>query len=111
FNNDINLKGTYYDIAGLTVSNPVNINGMQVGTVSKIAPTRDMRQIEVEMSITMDIDIPDNSIAIIQPNPIATTSIEIKLGDSKTYLKDKSIILTQANAGLFDDVLKKVDPV
>lgn len=111
FSNDINLKATYLDIAGLTVSNPITINGMQVGTVSKIAPTRDMRQIDVELVISMDIDIPDNSIAIIQPNPISTTSIEIKLGDSKTYLKDNSTIQTQANAGLFDDVLKKVDPI
>lgn len=111
FSKDLVLKGVYYDINGLATSNPVSINGMQIGTVSKIVPARDMRHIDVELNITKDILIPDNSIAIIQPNPIGTTSIEIKLGDSKIFLKNNSVIQTQANAGLFDDVLKKVDPV
>lgn len=111
FSKEFILKGSYTEISGLTTSNPVTINGMQIGTVSKITPAKDMRNIDVELNITKDIIIPSNSIAIIQPNPISITSVEIKLGNANTYLKSKDVINTEANAGLFDDVLKKVDPV
>lgn len=105
------LYGIYGNVQGLQNSNPIVINGLQVGTVYKISTDKDMRRILVELTITKDINIPANSIALIKPNPIATTSIEIKLGDTITNLKNKDTIYTEANAGVFDDMLKRVDPV
>ena len=111
FNNNTSLIGLYSNVQGLAPSNPIIINGLQVGTVYKISTDKDMRQITVELNITKDINIPENSVALIKPNPLGTTSIEIKLGDAKTFLNKKDTIFTDANAGIFDDVLKKVDPV
>lgn len=108
---DTLLVGKYGNVQGLQNSNPIVINGLQVGTVYKITTDKDMRQIMVEMNITKDINIPKNSIAIIKGNPIGTPSIEIKLGDAAQNLRNKDTIYTEANAGIFDDVLKKVDPV
>ena len=108
---DTMIVGKYGNVQGLQNSNPIVINGLQVGTVYKITTDKDMRQIFVEMNITKDINIPKNSIAIIKGNPIGTTSIEIKLGDAAQNLKNKDTVYTEANAGIFDDVLKKVDPV
>ena len=108
---DTMIVGKYGNVQGLQNSNPIVINGLQVGTVYKITTDKDMRQIFVEMNITKDINIPKNSIAIIKGNPIGTTSIEIKLGDAVQNLKNKDTVYTEANAGIFDDVLKKVDPV
>ncbi len=105
------LYGVYGNVQGLANSNPILINGLQVGTVYKIQTDKDMRRITVELNITKDINIPKNSIAIIKPNPIGTTSVEIKLGDAVQNLLDKDTIYTEANAGIFNDVLKKVDPV
>lgn len=105
------LYGIYGNVQGLANSNPIMINGLQVGTVYNIRTDKDMRRIRVDLNITKDINIPANSIAIIKPNPIGTTSVEIKLGDANEYLKDKDTIYTEANAGIFNDVLKKVDPV
>jgi len=105
------LIGRFGNVQGLAASNPVMVNGMQVGTVYKISPTKDMREILVDINITSDINIPNNSIAIIKPNPLGTTSLDIKLGDSKVYLKNKDNVITEANAGIFNDLLKKVDPV
>lgn len=108
---DTTLRGKYGNVQGLQNSNPIIINGLQVGTVYKITTEKNMREILVDMNITKDIDIPKNSIAIIKGNPIGTPSIEIKLGDAVENLKDKDIILTETSGGVFDDVLKKVDPV
>lgn len=105
------LYGIYGNVQELANSNPILINGLQVGTVYKISTDKDMRRIVVELNITKDINIPRNSIALIKPNPIGTTSIEIKLGDAIENLKNKDTIYTEANAGIFNDVLKKIDPV
>ena len=108
---DTTLRGKYGNVQGLQNSNPIMINGLQVGTVYKITTEKDMREILVDLNITKDINIPKNSIAIIKSNPLGTTSVEIKLGDAVENLKDKDIILTETSGGMFDDVLKKVDPV
>ncbi|MEO6404839.1 MAG: MlaD family protein [Ferruginibacter sp.] len=111
FSKNTILYGIYGNVQGLQNSNPIIINGLQVGTVYKISTDKDMRRIKVELNITKVINIPKNSIALIKPNPIGTTSIEIKLGDAVANLQNKDTIFTEANAGIFDDVLKKVDPV
>ena len=108
---DTMITGKYGNVQGLQNSNPIIINGLQVGTVYKITTEKDMREILVDLNITKDINIPKNSIAIIKSNPLGTTSVEIKLGDAVENLKDKDIILTETSGGIFDDVLKKVDPV
>lgn len=111
FSDSKTLVAKFSNVQGLANSNPILINGMQVGTVYNISPTKDMRQILVSLTITKDIDIPDNSIAIIKPNLLGTTSLDIKLGDTHVYLKNKDTIATEVNSGIFNDVLKKVDPV
>lgn len=111
WSNDTLITGKYANVQGLQNSNPIIINGLQVGTVYKISTDKTMREIMVDMNITKDILIPRNSIAIIKPSPLGNTSIEIKLGNSNAYLDDKDTIYTETSSGVFDDVLKKVDPV
>ncbi|MEO6538109.1 MAG: MlaD family protein [Ferruginibacter sp.] len=111
FSDSTTLFAKYGNVQGLQNSNPIVINGLQVGTVYKISTDKDMRRIMVELNITKDIYIPKNSIAIIKPNPLGSTSVEIKLGDAVANLKSRDTIFTEANAGIFDDVLRKVDPV
>jgi len=111
FSDNFSLIGRFTNVNGLANSNPVMVNGMQVGTVYKISPTKDMREILVTLNITSDINIPNNSIAVIKPNLLGTTALEIKLGDSKVFLKHNENIITEANPGIINDVLKKVDPV
>ena len=111
FTKNTTIFGKYGNVQGLAASNPVIINGLQVGTVYKISTDKDMRQIIVNMNITKDIYIPRNSIAMIKPNLLSTPSIQITLGDDVRNLKNNDTIFTEVNTGIFDDVLKKVDPV
>lgn len=111
FGNSKTLIAHFSDVNGLSPSNPVVINGMQVGNVAKLTPAKDMHEILVTLTITRNIDIPTNSTAFINPNLLGTTSVDIKMGDSKTFIPDNGKINTIANEGLLNDLLQKVDPV
>lgn len=111
FSKKMNLYANYTNIQGLNSSNPVVINGMQVGIVKEIINDKNMKEMTVLISIDKDINIPKNSVALIVPNPLAVTKIDIKLGDEKNFLKNNDTLLTEDKNGLLEDVMKKVDPV
>ncbi len=111
FTDNTILYCKYGNVQGLTPSSPVMINGLQVGTVKSITNDKNMRELLVTVSLSKDLNIPVNSVALIIPNPLSTTKMEIRLGDGNLYLKHKDTIVTEANKGIFDDVMKKVDPL
>ncbi len=111
FSKKTTLFAKYTNIQGLNSSNPVVINGMQVGIVKEIIHDKNMKEMTVSISIDKDINIPKNSIALIIPNPLAVTKIDIKLGDDKNFLKNNDSLLTEDKNGFMEDVMKKVDPV
>ena len=111
FSESITIYAKYANIQGLATSNPVFINGLKVGNVAAISSDKNMREILVTLKIESDINIPNNSVALIIPNPLATTKVEIRLGDAPVFLKANDFINTEATKGILDDVLKKVDPV
>jgi phospholipid/cholesterol/gamma-HCH transport system substrate-binding protein len=105
------LYAVYGNIEGLQKSNPVLINGLQVGSVYDIRTDKEMRNILVELTITKDVFIPNNSVCIIKTNPLATPTMEIKLGDATTHLKNRDSIHTEPSGGFLDNMMKNVDPV
>ena len=110
-----NTHDTYYalfdDIQGLSNSNPVVINGKQVGTVAKTDGGTDMRNIIVHLHMTEDVNIPDDATAVISKSLLGNVQVEIKLGQSKTYLQNKDTLKSMDSPDLFGDALKKIDPV
>ena len=111
WSNSMTLYANYNNVQGLAASNPVVINGLQVGMVSNISNDKDMKKLLVTIELNEKLNIPKNSIAIIIPNPIGNNKLEIKLGDDNNYLKDKDTITTQTSKSIVDDVLQKVDPL
>ena len=114
--NSFSSKASHYyavfdNIQGLANSNPVIINGKQIGTVVSTEGSRDMRKITVGININQPVDIPDNSVAVINPSVLGTTGLEIKLGTTQTFYKSGDTLPTQASAGMFDEAFQKVDPV
>jgi phospholipid/cholesterol/gamma-HCH transport system substrate-binding protein len=111
FSKSHTLYAKYTNVQGLAASNPVVINGLQVGNVYSITTDKNMREILVNINMTKDVNIPTNSIAIIKPSLLGVTSVEIHLGDAKAFIPRDGYIVTEATAGIFNDVLSKVDPV
>ncbi len=105
------LYAKYSNVQGLANSNPVMINGLQVGTVYSITPDKSMKQILVNMTLTKDVDIPKNSIATINTDLLGSKSIVIHLGDATQFIPKNDTIATEPTTGIFNEILSKFDPV
>lgn len=77
------IYADYNNVAGLTTSVPVTINGLQVGVVKDIFFKEDMQTIRVSMNIEKDFKIPDDAEAVI-------TSASI-MGGSLVVIKYKGV--------------------
>jgi phospholipid/cholesterol/gamma-HCH transport system substrate-binding protein len=82
-----------------------------VGTVYDADGGKDMRQIKVTVNMKEDVNIPDDSYAVITKSLLGAVQLEIKLGDSKNFKKDKENIKTIATNDLIGEAMKKLDPV
>jgi phospholipid/cholesterol/gamma-HCH transport system substrate-binding protein len=111
FGSSHTLFAKYTNVQGLAPSNPVMINGLQVGTVYSINTDKNMKVILVNMTLTKDVNIPVNSFATIRNNPLGTTNVEIKLGDATQYLPKNDTIPTEMSAGIMDAAIQEMRPV
>lgn len=105
------LYAVFSDIKGLTNSNPVIINGKQVGSVASTDFSKDMKNITVTLNMNDGYNIPKNSMAVISASLLGTISLEIKLGNGTAYLANNDTISTKASPGIVDEALEKLDPV
>ncbi|MEN9458988.1 MAG: hypothetical protein RL135_1582 [Bacteroidota bacterium] len=106
------LYAKYTDTKGVKISNPVYVNGFQVGAVADIEnadPT--LKSLIVAIKLTDAYDIPANSVAVINENPLGTPSIEIKLGNSQSFLQQGDTLQTAESKGLLSGVMDKLGPV
>jgi phospholipid/cholesterol/gamma-HCH transport system substrate-binding protein len=101
----------FQDIQGLANSNPVVINGKEVGTVYSTDGGKDMRSIKVVMNMKEDVNVPDDSYAVINKSLLGNVQINIKLGSSTRFISDGGLIKTQETADMLGDAMKKVDPI
>lgn len=101
----------YSDVLGLKISNPVVINGLQVGHVANIDGGKDMRELLVTLTFTKEVNIPDNSVASINPNLLGSPTVEIKLGDAGVYKHNGDTLETSAGGGAIDEALRILNPV
>ncbi|MCE3281506.1 MAG: hypothetical protein K0Q66_243 [Chitinophagaceae bacterium] len=107
------IYAKFSDTKGLLPSNPVMINGYQVGTVYEISSAgKSVDTIVVAIRMNGTYNIPKNSIASITPSLLGSPNIEIKLGDRKSNLLESGdTILTMNDAGMFGDLQSKIGPV
>lgn len=111
FGRENKLYAVYSEVQGLSRSNPVVVNGLQIGRIENLDGGKDMRRILVTIILKEDVRIPDNSIAMINPNLLGSPSMEIQLGNSRNFLKNGDTLLTSMSSGAFDQALKMINPV
>lgn len=106
------LYAKYPDAKGLMVSNPVYVNGFQIGSVYDIEnESADLKKINVSIKLKDDYEIPNNSVASIIKDPLGTPSIEITLGNSNTHLKSGDTLMTKESMGILGAVANQLLPV
>ncbi|MFO7723459.1 MAG: MlaD family protein [Bacteroidales bacterium] len=79
----------YDKTAGLSINNPITINGYQVGLVRSIQfmDNDPEARLLVKFGVTEDILIPSDSRAVIETNLLGSNVINIQLGKSPIPLK------------------------
>jgi phospholipid/cholesterol/gamma-HCH transport system substrate-binding protein len=113
FTSSRKIYAIYPRINGLVRSNPVTINGLNVGKISDISFKNDTsRFLIVEMSISHNVPIPKNSIArIYSSDLLGSKAVEILLGKSTDFLKDGDTLQSGTKASLEDEVSRQVLPI
>ena len=113
FNKQTILYSVYTNASGINVSDPVLINGYQIGTVINVSIMNDgSGEILVEYSINEDFDIPENSIAQIESSDIlGSKAIVIKLGDSSSYISSGDTLTASIQPSLQEEVSLQMLPL
>jgi phospholipid/cholesterol/gamma-HCH transport system substrate-binding protein len=105
------IFAVFPSVEGLQVSNPVSINGLQVGKVYSIKEKdKNLTGIIVTISLNKDINIPKNSLATISGELLGTTSVKIKMGNSTAYIVDGDTLESMKTLGLADKLQSSLDP-
>jgi phospholipid/cholesterol/gamma-HCH transport system substrate-binding protein len=101
----------FADIGSLEKSNVVKINGLPVGTVANLTQAdKQVNSIIVEINITRDIDIPNNSIAFIDGSVLGSAYINIEKGDAPVFYKKGDTINTRLDKGLIGNIQTELKP-
>jgi len=106
------MYAKYSDTKKLMSSNPVYLNGYQIGSVYDIqAADSNVSSLVVTIKLNGLYKIPDNSIAEIESSPLGAPSIVITQGNSTRYLQMEDTIKTRNAGGFFGDLSTKFAPV
>lgn len=106
------LYAEYNDIKKLMPSNPVFANGLQIGSVYSTEFTDEkLSGILVEIKLSSDYQLPDNSVAVIETNPLGSPGLNIKLGNSTKYLITGDTIKTENSGDMLAGLTSKIAPV
>jgi len=91
----------YNNVAGLSVSNSVSINGFAVGRVSEIRIMQDRdNKIIVAIDLNKEIILGDSSVAFLTSDFLGATSIDLRIGNSLKPLEDGDTLIGQLDKGI-----------
>ncbi len=111
FNRQTKLYAVFSDLGSLQKSNPVKINGLEVGTVYDFKEMdKNLSGIIITINMNRDVNIPTNSVATIESELLGTGLISITKGDATTYLKSGDTLHTDKQASLLSSVTAQVTP-
>ena len=106
------LYAKYADTKGLMISNPVMINGLQIGSVYELEEQdKNIDTIIVAIKLNRELNIPVNSVASISNNPLTSSSIVIELGNSDKHFAHNDTIPTSNTPGLLGGLSQRITPL
>jgi phospholipid/cholesterol/gamma-HCH transport system substrate-binding protein len=111
FERDTRLFAVFAKVEGLAKSNPVTINGLQVGKVAELhEKDKYISGIIVSIDLTKDVNIPKNSLVFVDKAIFGEGNLVIKLGNSNVYAQSGDTLQSTANPGLLESVSNSVTP-
>jgi phospholipid/cholesterol/gamma-HCH transport system substrate-binding protein len=105
------VYAVFPNVEKLVTSNPVFINGLQVGKVSGLQEKdKNLTGIVVTITLTKDLNIPRNSVATLSSELLSSTAVNIFLGNGTDYLKEGDTLRSERSLALTDKLQKSIDP-
>lgn len=105
--------GVYERINGLEKSNPVMLNGYQVGQVKDIELTNDYSgNLTVTISVTEDLEIPIDSRALLRSSDLlGSMQVQLLLGKSNQLAESGDTLTPEIEADLVEEVNAQLRPI
>ncbi len=112
FSNKRKYYAIYDNIDQLAVSNPVLVNGFQVGRVSKRKLLQGRaNHVLIEFEIDADIVLTDSTKAILNSELLGGKSVLLSIGNSKKKLNPGDTLIAEVAKGMFDALSETARPV
>lgn len=106
------LYVVYDQVEGLEPANKVKISGLNIGQVTRLTFIEGTSQVAVELYISNDIPIPENSIArLYSTDLLGGKAVEIILGDSPTLSRSGDTLVPAMEQSLREQVTEQVEPL
>ena len=107
-----NYTAHYESVNGLQDAAAVVINGVKVGQVTGVEVNLEQGGVDVVLSVDSNFDIPTDSKAMLfSAGLMGGKSIEIKMGESKEYLKSGDTIETGVTLDMFDTLANELGDI
>ncbi len=104
-----NITAKFLKVGGLNVGSDVRINGIKIGTVVSQELNDEDYTANVQMSLSPDIKLPNDSTAsIVADGLIGNKFIKIDPGHSKEILKDGDILQNTKDFKTIEDLVGEV---
>lgn len=103
----------YYDVSGLSKSDPIYINGLRAGQVKNLYfEANHSGIIMVELQLTQEFPLPTNTIAkIVSTDLMGTKAISLQIGDTPNILMDGDTMKTSIESTLQEQVENTIAPL
>lgn len=104
FSDDKEFYAVYERVDGLLVSNPVLVNGFQIGRVSQLT-LRPSGEILAQFKISNEYEIPVNTVAKLESTSLlGGKAIVFQLGNSRQYAGDGDTLQALIPKGIMEQV-------
>jgi phospholipid/cholesterol/gamma-HCH transport system substrate-binding protein len=111
FEKNTRLYAIFNKVDGLVTSNPVTINGLQIGKVASLhEKDKNMSGIIVAIDLDKEINIPENSLVFVNKELLGSPALVIKMGNSNKYLLNNDTIQSTYKPDVFENVQASINP-
>lgn len=105
------MYAVFPDLGGLTRANDVKVNGYKMGTVYAMnKKDKNADEFIVSINVTDEINIPDDSKAILSSTILGTWYINIEKGSSKSFVQIGDTLKSKQDKSILDDIKAQMTP-
>jgi phospholipid/cholesterol/gamma-HCH transport system substrate-binding protein len=106
------IYARFSDVGALEISNLVKIKGFRIGNVYKIDNMdKDVSEVIVTINMIEEVNIPKNSVAVINSSLTGNPSISVIPGNATSFLTFGDTIQSSNNPDILSKLMNSVDPV